>query len=61
LAGEIKRELGEDAELIGGYGGIYDIKVDGKMIFSKDQSGGRFPKKGEILELLNQEKGQSPG
>ncbi len=42
-------------ELVGGYGGVYDIKLGDKMIFSKDQSGGRFPKKGEIVELLKQD------
>jgi predicted Rdx family selenoprotein len=47
--------LGYEVKFIGGYGGIYDIKMDEKMIFSKDQSKGRFPKKGEIVELLRQE------
>lgn len=37
--------------LIAGSGGIYDITVDGREIFSKQKSG-RFPENDEIIKLL---------
>ena len=42
---------------MGGYGGIYDIKLDGKMIYSRDQQNGRFPKKGEVVDLIKAQMG----
>jgi selenoprotein W-related protein len=51
LAAAIKSDSGVDAKLIGGAGGIFDVKVDGKMIFSKHETG-RFPEDAEILEML---------
>ena len=42
-----------DIELIKGGGGIFEVKCDGKMIFSKlDHKEQRFPKDGEISTLL---------
>jgi len=38
--------------LIAGRGGIFDVEVDGKMIFSKHDVG-RFPEDSEILEQLS--------
>jgi selT/selW/selH-like putative selenoprotein len=38
-------------ELIEGKGGIFDVAVDGKIIFSK-KSAGRFPKEDEIVAKL---------
>jgi selenoprotein W-related protein len=45
--------LGSDAdvELVAGSGGVYEISVDGKTIFSKKQLG-RFPEDGEIVSLI---------
>jgi selenoprotein W-related protein len=43
-------ELGEVA-LIPGVGGIYTIKLDGKILFSKDKSGG-FPEIKEIKQMI---------
>jgi selenoprotein W-related protein len=37
--------------LIAGRGGIFDVEVDGEMIFSKHEQG-RFPEDNEILEKL---------
>jgi selenoprotein W-related protein len=48
LAAEIKKEYGIDAVLTKGKGGIFDVKVDGKLIFSKHASG-RFPEVDEVL------------
>jgi selT/selW/selH-like putative selenoprotein len=37
--------------LVEGRGGIFEVAVDGRRIFSK-KSAGRFPVPGEILTLL---------
>lgn len=37
--------------MIEGSGGIFEVKVDGKRIFSKDETG-RFPNPGEVTKLL---------
>jgi len=47
LAAELKQHLDVDATLIPGSGGIFEVKVDGKVIFSKKQVG-RFPEEGEV-------------
>lgn len=37
--------------MIKGSGGIFDVSVDGKIVFSKHQAG-RFPEESEVLNLL---------
>jgi selenoprotein W-related protein len=37
--------------LIAGRGGIFDVEVEGELIFSKHEVG-RFPEDSEILEKL---------
>lgn len=48
---ELQKEINADVELIPGSGGIYEITVDGRMIFSKFKSK-RFPDPGEIVSLI---------
>jgi len=40
-----------DPELIRGGGGIFDVTVDGKLVFSKHRTG-RFPDPGEVEALI---------
>jgi selenoprotein W-related protein len=40
-----------DPELIKGAGGIFDVRVDGDLIYSKHETG-RFPENAEVLESL---------
>ncbi len=40
-----------DVELVAGSGGVYEIEVDGREIFSKRKAG-RFPEEGEIEKLI---------
>ncbi len=51
MAAEIKRELGIDSHLVQGGGGIFDVTVDSKRIFSKKEEG-RFPSEEEIVDQL---------
>jgi len=44
----IRDKTGATVELIRGGGGIYDIKIDGRLVYSKHQTG-RFPEDQEIL------------
>jgi selenoprotein W-related protein len=55
LAAELKKHLGVDSTLIPGSGGVFDVTVDGTVIFSK-KSVGRFPGPGEVLGALKKAK-----
>ena len=41
-----------DLRLIPGGGGVFDVTVDGKQIFSKYACEDRFPEPGELLDTL---------
>jgi selT/selW/selH-like putative selenoprotein len=45
------RSKGLDVELVKGSNGIFDVEVDGKLVYSK-RSTGRFPNPGELLTLI---------
>lgn len=47
MAAELKDALNLDAELIRSSGGIFDVAVDGRVVYSKRQTG-RFPRPGEV-------------
>jgi selT/selW/selH-like putative selenoprotein len=51
LAATIKSVTGVEPELVCGGGGIFDVVVDGDMIFSKHESD-RFPEPDEILSRI---------
>jgi selT/selW/selH-like putative selenoprotein len=53
LAAAISDEFGLETELIKGKGGIFDVVVDGDLIFSKKKVK-RFPENEEILKMLRQ-------
>jgi|TARA_B100000809_G_scaffold894_2_gene1084 selT/selW/selH-like putative selenoprotein len=52
VSSEIKELDARKCELIGGGGGVFDVVVDGRLIFSKHQTG-RFPEPGEIAGLVD--------
>ena len=51
MAAEIKKELAVDSKLVRGSGGVFDVTVDNKRIFSKKDEG-RFPTEKEIVDQL---------
>jgi len=51
LADAIKKEIGISSELIPGSNGVYDVIMDEKIIFSKNQTK-RFPDNDEIIALI---------
>jgi selT/selW/selH-like putative selenoprotein len=51
LAAAIKKACDAQPKLIEGHGGVFDVRVDGELIYSK-HSTGRFPDEAEILTQL---------
>ncbi len=51
MAAAIQEQKGVDSELIGGANGVFDVVVDGELIFSKHREG-RFPVPDEVLSHL---------
>ena len=52
MAADIKEQTGVDAELVKGSGGVFEVVVDGKLIYSKKETG-RFPEHKEVLSQLS--------
>jgi selenoprotein W-related protein len=52
LAAALKEQVGIDPKLIEGSGGVFDVTLDGELIFSKKVTG-RFPEDAEIVEAVN--------
>jgi selenoprotein W-related protein len=51
LAAELREKLGEDSELVAGHNGVFEITVNGRLVFSKKNLK-RFPDDGEVLSLI---------
>ena len=51
LADELHKVLGVKANLVPGGNGIFDVIVDGELVFSTSKVG-RFPKPGEVVAKL---------
>ncbi len=51
MAAELREGVAIEAKLIEGGGGIFDVTVNGKLVYSKGQTG-RFPEPGEVLALV---------
>jgi selT/selW/selH-like putative selenoprotein len=54
VSAEIKEATDIDATLVAGSGGVFDVRCDGELVFSKF-SAGRFPAVGELPQLINYE------
>ncbi len=52
LAAELKEAFNIEATLTQGHSGVYDVTVDGEVIFSK-YAEGRHAEEGEILAMLH--------
>ena len=52
MSAEVEKITGAIPILTPGSGGIFDVKLNGNLIFSKHKLG-RFPNDGEVAELLN--------
>ncbi|MBL7033860.1 MAG: Rdx family protein [Candidatus Delongbacteria bacterium] len=48
---KLKQSLDIDIELMPGHGGVFDVLLDGSLVYTKRQTG-RFPEGQEITNLL---------
>ena len=51
MAAKIKAAFGVETFLIEGAGGIFDVNVDGKIVYSKHETG-EFPDEDALIESL---------
>lgn len=51
MAAEIKQAFGVETKLVRGGNGIFDVKLNGKLIYTKAKTFG-FPEPGEIPKLI---------
>jgi len=52
LADELKSNFSVESELFAEGKGIFDVVVDGKLVYSKYETD-RFPNPGEVTDILN--------
>ena len=52
LAAELKDRYGVDSALKPGHGGVFDVVVDGRLLFSKKETK-RFPRPGEVGDAID--------
>ena len=51
LAEELKDAFGAETKLVSGSGGAFEVTVDGKLVYSKLETG-RFPEPGEVVKII---------
>jgi len=56
VAAEVKDAFGIEPELVPGSGGIFNVELEKGLIFSKNDEG-RFPNPGEIVRLIEAQRG----
>ena len=49
----LEEKFGAEITLENGSNGVFDVTVDGRLLFSK-HSEGRFPEEGEVEQLLEE-------
>ena len=47
----MRQTFAAEVELLASSGGVFEVVVDGRAVFSKKQLG-RFPEEGEVVNLL---------
>jgi len=53
LAARLRSTFGVDSELIAGSGGVFDVRLDGALIYSKQEQGA-FPDEEALVEKVRQ-------
>ena len=56
MAARLKEDFGIESQLDKGSGGVFDVTVDGDLIFSKHEHD-RFPTNDEIVDLIRAREG----
>jgi hypothetical protein len=57
LAARIEAEFGITPELIGGHGGIYELSIDGAVVYSNRGSCGQIPEDEELFREIRRHQG----
>jgi len=52
LAAELKASIDVEAELIAGSGGVFDVLVDGEVVYSKQSAGNKFPQNDALVQQI---------
>jgi len=52
LAAELKANIDVEAELIAGSGGVFDVIVDGEVVYSRHAEGNKFPQNDALVEQI---------
>jgi selenoprotein W-related protein len=55
LEAVLRKELDVPVTLVPGDGGIFEVRADDALVFSKKECGDRFPAPAEILALLREQ------
>jgi selenoprotein W-related protein len=53
LAEDLKKEFGVECEMIEGRGGVFDVKVNGELVYSKHETG-EFPEHAPLIRRIKQ-------
>jgi selT/selW/selH-like putative selenoprotein len=53
VAAEIKKELGLASALAPGEGGIFEVRLDGRLVFTNESTGG-VPSPESVIEALKE-------
>lgn len=53
MAAELDREFETTTTLVKGSGGVFEVMIDGKLVFSK-KSLDRFPEDGEVARIIRE-------
>lgn len=52
LAAKIEAEFGITSELIGGHGGLYEVSINEKVVYSNQSTCGRFPEDEDLFREI---------
>ena len=52
MAAELKASIDVEAELIAGSGGVFDVLVDGEVVYSKQSTGNKFPQNDALVQQI---------
>jgi len=50
----LKKEFGVEAQLIPGDGGVFDVTVDGTLVYSKHRTGRHMRDAQEVIDLIHE-------
>ena len=52
MAAELKAGMDVEAVLVAGSGGVFDVVVDGQVVYSKQSEGNKFPQNDALVQQI---------